>query len=85
MKIITDKLCTFCKRVEEIVEHIFYDCNTVMPFWLDFESHYRNECMNDHLKTKHVMLGYNCYMNINQNIIYAKFYLYLMKLREDLL
>ncbi len=43
--------------------------------------------MNDHLKSKDVSLRYNCnkgYININQNIIYAEYYLYLMKLREKL-
>ncbi len=44
--------------------------------------------MDDHLKRKDVILGLNCnkniYIKITQNIIYAKYYLYLMKLREEL-
>ncbi len=87
MKIIKDKFCTFCKREEETIEHVFYDCDMVMVFWSDFELYYRDECMNGHLKQKDVILGYSCntsYLNINQNIIYAKYYLYLMKLKEEL-
>ncbi len=58
-----------------------------MAFWIDLEFYFRDECMNSHLRQKDVILGYNCnksYTNINQNIIYAKYYLYLMKLREEL-
>ncbi len=56
-----------------------------MTFWSDFELYDRDECMNGHLKQKDVMLGYSCnksYINIYQNIIYAKYYLYLMKLKR---
>ena len=66
----------FCKRQEEIIEHVFYDRDIVVAFWLDSESYYRDECMNGHLKKKDVILGLNCnksYININQNIIYAKY------------
>ncbi len=41
------------------MEH-FYDCNTVVPILLDFESYYADECMNDYLKMQNVILGYNC-------------------------
>ncbi len=43
MRIIKDKLGTFCNREEETIEHVFYDCNTLVAFWLDFESHYGDE------------------------------------------
>ncbi len=52
MKIIKDKLCTFSKREEETIEHVFYNCDIVVAFWLDFESYYRDEYMNGHLKQK---------------------------------
>ena len=60
INIIKDKLCTFCKREEETIEHVFYDCDIVLAFWLDFESFYRDECMTGHLKQKDVSLGDSC-------------------------
>ena len=85
MKILKYKLSTFCKREEETIEHIFYDCDIVVAFWFDFEFYYR-DMYEWSFKQKDMILGYNCnksYININQNIICAKYYLYLMKLREE--
>ncbi len=53
MRIIKDKPFIFCKRESDTIERVFYDCDTVVAFWLEFESYYsmyRDECMNGHLK-----------------------------------
>ncbi len=42
------------------MKHVFYDCDIVVAFLLDFESYYRDECINDHLKKNDVILGYSC-------------------------
>ncbi len=55
MTIIKEKLYTFCKREEETIEHIIYDSNLVLLFWFDFESYFKDECMNDPSKMKAIL------------------------------
>ena len=33
-----DNLCTFCQRVPEKIEHLFWYCNIVMEFWENIEN-----------------------------------------------
>ncbi len=40
INILDDNKCTFCKRENESIEHLFYDCNITSQFWYSFIDHF---------------------------------------------
>lgn len=44
MKIISDDSCTFCQSEPETMTHLFYECEVIKQFWLQFQSYIKNKC-----------------------------------------
>ena len=85
------ELCTFCNRVPETVQHLFWSCSHVNNFWKGVEERLKDTCAkhaNLNLTEKFIILGYN--EDSPQDIIleliilYGKYFIYLYKLQDRL-
>ena len=76
-----DSLCTFCKRVPEKIEHLFWYCNVVMEFWENIENwiYEKNQYLVN-IDKKRALFGI-CNQSefskpINYILILTRFYIY---------
>ena len=76
-----DNLCTFCQRVPEKIEHLFWYCNIVMEFWENIENwiYEKNQYLAN-IDKKRAIFGI-CNQNefnkpINYILILTRFYIY---------
>jgi hypothetical protein len=78
INILDDNKCTFCKRENESIEHLFYDCNITSQFWYSFIEHFAPSCPNIvHLSKKETLLGNEQLDSLcNFLLIFAKYYIY---------
>jgi hypothetical protein len=61
MKVTNDDRCSFCKDETETIEHLFWGCDIVQGFWLQFMNVLQNKCV--HLQDIHfceelILLGH---------------------------
>ena len=87
MRIKNDGLCTFCQSSNESIIHLFWQCQMTQNFiksviaWL---STYDIDC---HISEKYFILGWQeeqSYSKVlNFIILYAKYYIYLTRCKEQ--
>lgn len=68
-KAVTTPLCTFCGRETETICHLFWECPSVVTFWLNLQKYLAQECfhcVNFHFTKRLVIFG------IDENIVTDK-------------
>jgi len=84
-KITDSSLCTFCGKHEETIEHLFYDCQSIFRFWLEFSRRMPNEFnFTTFLTRKNVLLGNSQQPPIlNHVCMLGKRYIYVTRCKKQ--
>ena len=82
--------CTFCHRERDSIEHMFWRCMYVSPFWNDFKDAVNNNCMHitNFSINEHLIIVGNDPRFKSDKIFYfiilsAKFFIYKCKIEEN--
>ena len=84
-----DKMCVFCKRKEETIIHLFYECEQSLSFWKNFEEFFEVQCKNViKLEAKDILLYYSnknvkIQQLVNLMILVAKFHIHKAKFSKS--
>ena len=88
IKIVNSKMCTFCQREEETIEHILWECEYVQAFLNEFELYVEQKTNLQLVFTKKsFILGILEMSKGIQNtlILWLKYYIYTARCTEKLL
>ena len=87
--IVDSPLCNFCQQEEQSITHLFYDCDIVRQFWMQFHAQLRDKCQhveNFHFDKELIIFGTKTNIKNDQVIdlmvLLAKFYIYKCKLQN---
>ena len=77
-------LCTFCKKEDETLEHLFIDCSYIRPLWIELE-----RLISHKFSTQEKIFG--CYNNINDKhfdvishcSLLLKYYVHICRLNKQ--
>ncbi len=81
--IVNSDSCTFCKKETEDIQHCFWNCTEITPFWNQFQTHLLGSSLE--LTLKDVILGLLDFETSKFNflILHAKYYIYICKMDES--
>ena len=89
MKIVPNDQCSLCNIKVENIPHVFWKCQFVQQFWVDFERFLGEKCMHiENLKMNEelVILGNSTYIKLDDVlyfiILFAKHFLYKCRLEN---
>lgn len=80
IKLVDSKLCTFCKKSEESLEHLFFSCPVTRQFWDHLTEQLRLHYVDFTLSMENITLGDTGSLFLNLMFIIAKNYVYKCKL-----
>ena len=83
-----DDKCSFCKTSNEDINHLFWNCDIVQEFWLDFLGWVKTKCTHlDHiqLNLQFVIFGYGIDRCFDFLLLLAKYFIYKCKIQNIVL
>ena len=86
--IMYDDKCSFCKTSNEDINHLFWNCDIVQEFWLDFLGWVKTKCTHlDHiqLNLQFVIFGYGIDRCFDFLLLLAKYFIYKCKIQNIVL
>lgn len=89
MKLEDNDKCTFCKNHKENIQHIFWNCQYAMSFWMEFQESLHEKCEVTHnfQFTQHIIL-FGCEKNVKTDtiidllIMLGKSFIYRCKMKK---
>ena len=91
MKISNSDLCTFCSEEPETIEHIFWECDNIQPFWENMLRVLQSKCThldNLNLCEELVLLGHVRGFKsddiLDQILLLAKHFIYTCRFNHTL-
>ena len=80
----TSPLCPFCKLSDEIVHHLFYECNITLNLWNELVLWFENEFTLFDLTLQAAFLGFLGFLNVDPELLVIHNHLLLTKKSESL-
>lgn len=85
MNIVNSDKCSFCNEEKETIKHLFWDCRSIVPFWISFQTFIKDNCTTHTIEWNliDVLFGNPQFEDaLNLLILKAKQFIYSMKMKK---